>query len=86
MAQFLGHHFFVPRLWTSCTSVTARCTTYAHNNSISWPQQQLGVQRQGTLSFEDAEIDFTEMKPTSGSKKVFANSAMHLFRLGTDYL
>lgn len=68
MTHLLSCHFFVPRLWILYTSVAARCKACAHNNPVSWPQQQLGVQRQGALSFEDVNIDLTEIKPTKGNK------------------
>lgn len=69
MLQLLGGQFLVPRLWMLWTSVATRCATYAHNNPVSWPQQPLGVQRQGSLSLEDVEVDFTEIKSTSRNKK-----------------
>lgn len=69
LSNFFSHYFFVPRPWTLCTLVAAHYEACACNNPVAWPQQLVGVQRQGTLLFEDVEIDFTQLNPMNENKR-----------------
>lgn len=41
----------------------------ALNNLVIQSQQHLGIQKQGSFPFEDAEVDFTDLKLISEKKK-----------------
>lgn len=55
----------------------------ALNNLVTQSQQHLGIQKQGSFPFEDAEVDFTDLKLISEKKKkVPASLGLHLLGLG----
>lgn len=49
--------------------MAARSEACACNHPVTWPLYQLSVGRQGILSLENAEADFTEIKSTGRNKK-----------------
>jgi hypothetical protein len=62
----LEKHNFIPKLPTLCAQIIARCITSTQNNASQGPKASPGIQSTGIITFEDLEVDFTEVKPCQG--------------------
>jgi hypothetical protein len=63
LERLLSRYYFIPKLPTLCTQVSARSITCARNNASQGPKPSPGIQITGTMPLEDLEVDFTEVKP-----------------------
>ena len=68
LESLLSHYYFFPKLPTPCAQISARCVTCGQNNASQGPGPNPGVQTVGTLTFEDLEVDLTEVKLYRDSK------------------
>jgi hypothetical protein len=66
LEKLLNRYYFIPKLPTLCTQVTARCITCARNNVSQGPKPRPEVETIRTIPFEDLEMDFTGVKPCQG--------------------
>ena len=80
LESLLSHYYFIPKLPTLCTQISAICVTCAQNNASQGLRPNQGVQTVGTLSFEELEVDFTEVKSYMGYKYLVVG--LHLLRMG----
>jgi hypothetical protein len=67
LENLLDRYYFIPKLPTLCTQVSARCITCARSNASQGPKPSPGIQTTGFMPFEDLEVDFTEVKPVEGT-------------------
>jgi hypothetical protein len=63
LEKLLDRYYFIPKLPTLCTQISARCITCARNNASQGPKPSPGIQTTSTMPFEDLGVDFTEVKP-----------------------
>jgi hypothetical protein len=63
LEKLLDIHYFIPKLPTLCTQISAKFLTCAQNNASQGLKPSPGIQAIGTMPFEDLEVDFTEVKP-----------------------
>jgi hypothetical protein len=63
LEKLLDKYYFIAKLPTLCTQISAGCITHAQNNARQEPKPSPGIQAIGTMPFEDLEVDFTEVKP-----------------------
>jgi hypothetical protein len=66
LEKLLDKYYFIPKLLTLCTQISARFITFAQNNASQGPKPRPGIQTMGTTPFEDLGVDFTEVKPYQG--------------------
>jgi hypothetical protein len=59
LEKLLDKYCFIPQLLTLCAQISARCL----NNVSQGPKPSPGTQATSTMSLEDLEVDFTEVKP-----------------------
>ena len=68
LESLLSRYYLIPKLPTLYAQISARCVTCAPNNTSQGPRPIPGMQKAGTLSIENLQVDFTEVKPCGGCK------------------
>ena len=68
LEALLKKHYCISQLPALCLATSEQCIICAKNNAQSVPRPPPGIQRIGSIPFEDLEIDFTDMQPNNWLK------------------